>query len=118
MPDRHSQDQAGRTTFERATAGYDQQFADFLTAEIVAAITKASVIEHDGVRIMCLRTGETIDACVNVLVTFMSMCQAHDVPSKLRTNVETIAKRIRRQVARARAEGAADILGGAKGGTA
>ncbi|MCC6778524.1 MAG: hypothetical protein IT537_18155 [Hyphomicrobiales bacterium] len=41
-----------------------------------------------------------------------------DVPSRLRETVDGLARRIRREVANAKAEGVADILGAARGGRA
>jgi len=99
-----------RTTFERACAGYDEQFANSLTDDIMRTIAAASTVTHANV--LAVRTGETTAALVNCLGTVLALCPDHDVPSRLRQRVDAIAKKLRRDVAKARAAGiAAHILG-------
>jgi N6-adenosine-specific RNA methylase IME4/ParB-like chromosome segregation protein Spo0J len=49
-----------RTSYERATAGFDPEFRDALVAEITDVIAKASIVSDANV--MAIRTGETADA--------------------------------------------------------
>lgn len=51
-----------------------------------------------------------------MLVATLALVPAMDVPSELRKAVEALAKRVRREVARGRAEGVADILGASRWG--
>jgi hypothetical protein len=52
------------------------------------------------------------------MISFAAMSPHFDTPSHLREFAETLAKRIRREVAKARAEGVFGHFGGRKGGTA
>ena len=105
-------------TFERALAGYDRAFRERLQAALISTIVATSTI-HDGPEpICCLRTGESIDATVDVLIMLMAMVADHDVPSHLQEHCDAIAEKVRKAVAQARAEGVADCLGGARGGHA
>jgi hypothetical protein len=81
-----------RTTFSTARAGFDADLA--------------------------IRTGECIAALVNVLGTMVALCPDSDVPSRLRSRTDEIARRLRRGPAPARAKGLGDALGAAKGGHA
>jgi hypothetical protein len=107
-----------RTTWARAQAGYDDEFKRHLIAEIVNAIAKASLVTDANV--MAIRTGETTEALTSCLISFAAMSPYFDTPSHLREFAEDIAKRIRREVAKARAEGIGTdfIFGARKGGTA
>jgi hypothetical protein len=69
---------------------------------------------------MVLRSTEMIDALVIVLMSTMSLSPQFDSPTKLRKFVDEVAKRIRRNVANARADPnhGAHILGARRGGTA
>ena len=100
-----------RTTWARATCEYDEDFKRDLIAEIVNAITKASLCTDANV--MAIRIGETLEA-------FAAMSPHFDVPSHLREFAETLSKRIRRDVAKARAEGFGEdfIFGARRGGSA
>jgi hypothetical protein len=53
-----------------------------------------------------------------VMTVVLAMVPRMDDASELRKAADSLARKIRRQVARARAEGAADVLGGARGGHA
>ncbi len=108
------------TAFERALRGYDGDFQRRLADVLFRALVEASTIETTpgAPPVVCLRTGESIDATVDVLITMMSTVAAYDNPATLRKHCEAFAKKVRREVGRARAEGIADILGGAKAGHA
>jgi hypothetical protein len=104
-----------RTTYARAT--YDDDFRRRLIEEIITAIAKASLVADANVM---ARTGETIEALITCLITTASLAPHFDTPSHLREFAEDTAKRIRREVAKARAEGfCADFVFRArKGGNA
>jgi hypothetical protein len=102
----------------RAVAGYDPAFRRALADAILAAIAEASLIEGDPA-VMVVRTTETLDALADVLVSVLVLVPAMDVPAVLARTAEALAARVRREVARGRAEGIADILGAnGKGGHA
>ena len=105
-----------RTTWARGRAGYDDDFRRHLVAEVVTAIANASLVTDANV--MALRVGETVEALTTVMISFAAMSPHFDTPSHLREFAETTAKRIRREVARARAESVFDHFGARKGGTA
>jgi hypothetical protein len=110
-----------RTSYERATREYDEDFRQHLVGEIITAIVQASICSDDTTpRIMALRTGETCEALISCLISFAAMSPHFDTPSHLREFAETLAKRFRREVARARAEGYCEdfIFGTRRGGTA
>ena len=110
-----------RTTYARATREYDEDFKRKLIAEILTAIAEASICtDNTTPKRMALRVGETLEALTSLLISFAAMSPHFDTPSHLRDFAETTAKRIRREVARARAEGfCSDFIHGArKGGTA
>jgi hypothetical protein len=90
-----------RTNYERAYAGYDDDFRKRLVDAIIRAVAEASILSDTAV--MCLRTAETRDALVTCLITIMAMAPHYDVPSHLREDAERLAKKIRRDVARLRA---------------
>jgi hypothetical protein len=97
------------TTFERAYRAYDPEFRRQLTRVVVTAIGEASIV--DDTPVMALRVCETIDTLVDVLVSVMMLSEHFDA-SKLREAAEALVKRVRREVARGRAEGMADVWGG------
>jgi hypothetical protein len=105
-----------RTTYERAAREYDEDFKRELIGEIITAIAKASIVTD--ANIMALRVGETIEALTSCMISFAAMSPHFDTPSHLREFAETLAKRIRREVAKARAEGVFGHFGGREGGTA
>jgi hypothetical protein len=106
----------GKTSFGRALAGYDPEFRRALADKIITVIASASVIEDAPV--IAIRTNETLDALADALITTLALVPDMDVPSKLRQAAENLTKRIRREVARARAEGVGDILGAQREGHA
>jgi hypothetical protein len=89
-----------RTTYARATASYD----DFrrLIEEIITAIAKASLVTDANVM---ARTGEMIEALTSCLIATASLTQHFGTPSHLREFAEELAKGVRREVAKAQAEG-------------
>jgi len=103
-----------RTTSARGRAGYDDDFR--LVEEVLTAIANASLVTD--AKVMALRVGETVEALPTVMISFAAMSPHFDTPSHLREFAENTAKRIRREVARARAEGVFDHFGARKGGTA
>jgi hypothetical protein len=107
-----------RTTYERATREYDETFKRALITEIVTAIFHASKVTD--ANIVALRTGETLEALTSCLVATAALSPHFDTPSHLREFAENTAKRIRREVAKARAEGYGEdfIFGARKGGRA
>jgi hypothetical protein len=110
--------ETARTTYERAVREYDEDFKRTLVSEIVNAVAKASMVTDANV--MALRVGETLEALTLCLISFAAMSPHFDTPSHLREFAETLAKRVRREVARARAEGYGEdfIFGARKGGNA
>jgi len=109
-----------RTSYAQAVREYDEDFKRALITEIVTAITKASMVTDPELRVMAIRTGETCEALLSVLISFAAMSHYFDTPSHLREFAEGAAKRIRREVAKARAEGFCEdfIFGARKGGNA
>ena len=110
-----------RTTYERAVREYDETFKRALITEIVNAIAKASICTDDTApRIIALRVGETLEALISCMISFAAMSPHFDTPSHLHEFAETTAKRICREVARARAEGFGEkfIFGTRRGGAA
>ena len=105
-----------RTTFERACAGYDPAFERALADAITRAIANASLTTDQAV--LAIRTGESIAALATVIAMMLSLVPGADVPSKLREMVDQLARRFRRDAAKARAEGLGDFLGAARGGHA
>jgi hypothetical protein len=102
-----------RTSYERATREYDTKFERALAREIITAIAKASVVTDPELNIMALRVGETLEALTSCLISFAAMSPHFDTPSHLREFAERLAKRIRRDVSKARAEGVgADFMHG------
>jgi hypothetical protein len=105
-----------RTTLERACSGYDVAFERALADAITRAIANASLTTDQAV--LAIRTGESIAALATVIAMMLSLVPGADVPSKLREMVDQLARRIRRDAAKARAEGLGDFLGAARGGHA
>ena len=107
-----------RTAYARAIAGYDRDFERMLVQSITKTIaTKSQVADAP---IIALRTGETIGALVTVLEMIAALTPAFDAPSNLRRFTEHTSKRIRRNVARVRAdpEFGAHVFGSRHGGAA
>ena len=107
-----------RTTYDRATREYDEEFKRGLIAEIITAIAKTSMVT--AANVMALRVGETVEALTTVMISFLAMSPTFDTPSHLREFAENTAKRIRHEVARARAEGYCEdfVFGARRGGNA
>jgi hypothetical protein len=105
-----------RTTLERAYAGYDVAFERALVGAITEAIALASITNDQ--RVMALRTGEMIGALATVMAMTLALVPDADVPSRLRDMVDKLASRIRRDAAKAKADGTFNIFGAARGGHA
>jgi hypothetical protein len=107
-----------RTSYATAARGYDQQFRDKLIEEIVSTIAGASKLID--ANIVAIRVGETADALAFCLISVMAMSEQYDNRARLRTAAIELAKKIRRDVARARADPtfAADFIGARRGGSA
>jgi hypothetical protein len=101
-----------RTTLERACRGYDLKFERALVDEITETIARASLVTDQNV--IALRTGEMISALATCLAFALALSPGMDVPSRLREAIEGLAKRIRKDAAKAKAEGLADVFGGGK----
>ena len=97
-----------RPTYARAVAGYDQEFRERLAKAIMSTIAHENMVADANV--MAIRTSETADALTDILCTVLTIVPAMSIPSKLRETAERLAKRIRRDVGKARADGVADML--------
>ena len=106
-----------RTTYARATASYDDDFRRRLIEEIITAIAKASLVTDANVM---ARTGEMIEALTSCLIATASLIPHFGTPSHLREFAGELAKRVRREVAKARAEGFCNdfVFGAHRGGNA
>jgi hypothetical protein len=91
-----------------AGRAYDERFKRTLIREILDAIAKTSVLP--GSNTVMLRAGETVEALLSTLIAMAAMSPAFDAPETLNQFAETTAKRIRREVAKARAQGRFDSI--------
>ena len=107
-----------RTSWAQASREYNETFRRNLVGAITTAIFETSMVTDSELRVLAIRTGETVEALLSCPIAFASMSPQFDLPNNLRESAENTAKRIRRDVARARAEGAFDRFGARKGGTA
>jgi hypothetical protein len=89
------------TDYARATAGFDSEFRDTLVREVMEAVAECSVL--DDAELMAIRTGETADALVRCLIAVLALSPQMDDARELRLQSTAISQRIRREVARARA---------------
>jgi hypothetical protein len=105
-----------RTTLETAMRGYDPAFERTLVDAIGEAIDIASITTDQ--KIMALRTGETLGALATCMSVTLALVPGTDVPSRLRKMVDQLARRIRRDAAKARAQDLGDVFGAARGGHA
>jgi hypothetical protein len=106
-----------RTTYARATASYDEDFRRRFIEEIITAIAKASLVtDANGMA----RTGEMIEVLTSCLIATASLTPHFGAPSHLREFAEELAKRVRREVAKAQAEGFHNdfVFGARRGGNA
>lgn len=103
-----------RTTYAHATASYDEDFRRRLIEEIITAIAKASLVTDANVM---ARTGEMLTSC---LIATASLIPHFGTPSHLREFAGELAKRVRREVAKAQAEGFCNdfVFGARRGGNA
>jgi hypothetical protein len=107
-----------RTSYARATAAYDPAFEQLLADAIIETIAAKSLVSDANV--MVLRTGETAAALVFVLEMVMGLSPTMDTPSEVRKFAAHTAKRLRKNIAKLRAnpEFGVDVFGARKGGTA
>jgi hypothetical protein len=112
------QEQPGRTTFARAISGYDETFQQALAGAIVAATAKTS--RFTDIPGIALRVGETAEALVMVLEATLACSPHFDDQGALRRFAEKTGRRIRRNVARLRADPnyAASVVGARREGRA
>jgi hypothetical protein len=90
-----------RTSFERATAGYDEAFEQQLAYAITVAIAETSRVTD--VNAICIRTGETIAALVTTLASVLAMSpSAVRSPTQIRKTLDE--QRLRRRLAAAEAD--------------
>jgi hypothetical protein len=88
------------TTYDRATAGYDEAFEQRLVEEITLAIGRASICSD--ANIVALRTGETASALLTVLAATLALSPAAvRSPTALRRTTGELGKRLQRRVAAA-----------------
>jgi hypothetical protein len=90
----------GRTTYERATRGYDPDFeravADAVT-EVIAQVSRCT-----DANVMALRVGEIVAALVTVLAGAIALSPAVTrSPTQLRKFLDETTKRLRRQTLQA-----------------
>jgi len=99
-------------------ASFDAEFKKALIAEIITAIMNASRVSDAPA--VTVRAHETVDALVTCLTAVAAMNPCFDSPATLQAFSEGLARRIKREVAKARAKGLfADlVIGARRGGTA
>jgi hypothetical protein len=91
-----------RFSFERAASGYDEEFERLLVAEIMRAITEASIVAEP--RCMVLRTGEMTAALLTVLASAIALSpSAVRSPTAIRQICDQLRRRLIKRVANARA---------------
>lgn len=98
--------------------GYDKEFRNRMVKAIVETVFEQSLMVVGGKRVAAIHTGETADALIQVITAMLSMSPSMDEPRTLREFTDKMAKKVRRDVARARASGTFDQFGAAPGGTA
>jgi hypothetical protein len=106
-----------RASWARANqASFDPEFKKALIAEIITAIMNASRVSDAPA--VTVRTHETLDALVTCLTAIAAMNPCFDSPDTLQAFSEGLAKRVRREVAQARAQGRFDkiVLGAQRQG--
>jgi hypothetical protein len=104
------------TDFATACAAYDENFRRRLAHAIVQTIIAESRVTDPDVS--AIRIAATTDALADAVGLVLAGDARMDVPSRLRATTDALARRIRRDVARARAEGLLNRAGAAKGGHA
>ena len=98
--------QDGRTTFERAVAGFDPEFERALASEIRKAIAHASAVTDQNATV--LRTREILGALSTIISQTLALRQDMRQPRKLREMVDVLASRIKREATQAITEAQAD----------
>jgi hypothetical protein len=92
-----------RTTYERATDGYDDAFEAQLVEAIITAIAQVSLVSDANA--VVVRTGETAQALLTVLAGMLAM--SPDVMrsrTAIRKLVDQLHKKLRRRTAAAGAD--------------
>src|SRR5262249_23831343 len=97
--------------FSHTGREYDESFKRALIREILDAITEVSILP--GTNTVMLRAGETCEALVSCLAAFAAMSPCFDVPETLHEFTQGAAIRLKRAIAKARADGGWDkfVLG-------
>jgi hypothetical protein len=91
---------AGRTSYARAVAGFDDDYERALVEAITRAIAEASMVTD--ANIMVIRTGEAASALVTALASVLALSPAATrSPSAIRKTIDNLGKRLRRRVAAA-----------------
>ena len=91
---------SARASYARATAGYDEQHEQDLVNSILEAICETSRVSD--ANCIALRTSETATALLSVLTIVLSMSPAATrSPTALRHLIDSLGKKLRRQVAAA-----------------
>jgi hypothetical protein len=105
-----------RTTYAYATASYDDDFRGRLIEGIITAIATALLVTDAN---EMAKTGEMIQPLTSCLIATASLTPHFDTPSHLREFAEELAKRVRREVAKAQAEGFCNdfVFGARRGGS-
>jgi hypothetical protein len=91
-------DEAGRTTYAKATLEYDPQHEKALLKAITEAIFLTSMVSD--VNVAAIRTGECAEALLTVLAGVLAMSpSATRSPAAIRKTVDDLGKRLRSKVA-------------------
>ena len=99
--------------------GYDEKFQERLTDALIAVLLKESLVTVEGgPRLFAVRPAETVAALTTLTCMVLALNSEFDAPGRLHTTAKTIGKQIKVTVAKMRASGLLDLLGGAKGGRA
>jgi hypothetical protein len=92
----------GRTTYERATRGYDPEFERAVADAVTEAIAQVSLCTDANV--LALRIGEIVAALVTVLAGIIALSPAvTGSPTQLRKFLDETTKRLRRKAMQAAA---------------
>jgi hypothetical protein len=95
--------EAPRTSYERATAGWDDAHERALCNAIMEAVARASMVTDANIAV--LRTGELVSALTTVLATAIALSpSATRSPTAIRKTVDELGKRLRRRLADAEAD--------------
>jgi hypothetical protein len=93
----------GRTPYERAVNGYDDEHERALVDAIMTAIADVSMVTDANA--VVIRTGETASALLTVLAGVLAMSPAAArSPTAIRRTCDELHKRLRRRVVHATAD--------------